>query len=241
MPHRSVWVYDSVWSKIVKLRRQVEGFRTNKFWNDAALAYIAVLDGADEGLRLEAEIDILVQRLDRVHQEGKALLRHGTYAGAYMKELRGLNVRRLVVDLPPHNVKMERPALTEKELALVEKMVVFRRVIAGELWVKLNRLMDLRGEDLDPELVDRVRQSLKVSDLPQRSSRMPEGVDDLVKLSPGTARRTPEELSRMRARSGDPVIDAALKKAWAVEDEIRKIHEAELDAKEAAREAGEDG
>lgn len=235
MPHRSVWVYDSVWSKIVRLRRQVDGFRTNKFWNDAALSYIASLDVADEGLRLEAEVDLLVQSLDRVHREQKALLRHGSYVSAYLKELKGLDVRRLVTDLPPYNVKLDRPALTKRELELIEKMVIFRRAVAEELYEKLDQLMNLRGEDLDPELVDRVKQSLKVGDLPRGSRRVPEGVDDLVKLPPGAARRTPEELYRMRARSGDPEIDEALRKAWAVEDEIKRKREAELDAKEAEK------
>ena len=114
----------------------------------------------------------------------------------------------------------------------MEKMIVFRRAIAEELYESMDRLMDLRGEDLDPELVDRVKQSLKVSDLPSKSRRVPEGVDDLVRLPPGTARRTPEEICRMRGLSGDPELDKAFEKAWAVEDEIKRKREARLDAEE---------
>lgn len=233
MPRKGVWLYDSVWSKIVALRRGVRGFNFNRFLNDAILSHIASLDGADEGLKLEAQVDILVQRLDRVHREQKALLKHGSYAVAYAKELRGLNVKRLVIDVPPYNVSRERPALTEKEIGLIERMIVWRRAIAEELWDALSQLMDIRGEDLDPGLVDRVKQSLKVSDLSQRGRRVPEGVDDLVKLPPGTGRRDPETAYRMRGRSGDPVVDKALRKAWAVEDEIKRKREAELDAEEA--------
>lgn len=240
MPRKGVWLYDSVWSKIVALRRGVKGFNFNRFLNESVLAYIASLDGVDEGLRLEAQVDILVQRLDRVHREQKSLLRHGSYAIAYGKELRGLNVRRLVTDAPPYNVKLERPALTEKEIVLVEKMIVFRRATAEELYECMDRLMDIRGEGLDPELVDRVRQTLKVSDIPQRPRRVPEGVDDLVKLPPGTARRTPEEIRRMKGRSGDPVIDEALKKAWIVEDKVKRLKEAGYSASEAKRLAEEE-
>ncbi len=236
MPRKGVWLYDSVWSKIVALRRGVEGFNFNRFLNESLLAYIAALDGVDEALQLEAEVDLLVRRLDRVHREQKVLLKHGSYSLAYARELRGVNVKRLVLDLPPYNLEKARPELTKKEIELVEKMVVFRRTLAEELWEKLNRLMDLRGEDLDPDLVDRVRQSLKVSDVPRVSRHVPEGVDDLVRLPPGTGRRTPEELRRLESLSGDPEMDEAFRKAWAVEDKIKREHEARLDAEEAEEE-----
>lgn len=236
MPHRSVWVYDSVWSKIVRLQRGVEGFRTNRFWNQAALEYIVTLDVADEGLKLDAEIEMLIQLLDTIHREQKAVLRHGSYVIAYMKELKGIDVKRLVTDLPPYNVKRDRPNLTDVELELIERMVIYRRVIAEKLRKLLNRRMDLRDESLDPELVDRVRQSLKVGDLPRRSRRVPENADGFIRLPPGTATRTPEELRRLRSLSGDPVMDDAFKKAWAVEDEIRRKREAESDAEEGEEE-----
>jgi len=231
--HRTVWVYDEVWSKIVELRGGVKGFNVNRFWNDAALAYVAELDGAEEELRLEAEIDILIQSLDRVHRDQKAVLRHGSYALAYMKELKGLDVKRYVTDAPPYNAKHERPSLTAKELELVEKMVIYRRALAEELHEKLDKRMDLRGEGIDPKLVDRIRQSLKVGDIPRRSRRVPDVVDDLLFLPSGTGRITPEELYRMRDRSGDAEVDEALRQAWAVEDEIRRKREARLDAEEA--------
>lgn len=236
MPRKGVWLYDSVWSKVVALRRGVEGFNFNRFLNESLLAYIAALDGVDEALQLEAQIDILVQRLDRVHREQKSLLRHGSYVIAYGKELKGLNVKRLVTDSPPYNLRLERPALTEKELVLVEKMIIFRRAVAEELYERMDRLMDLRGEDLDPDLVDRVRQSLKVGDVPRVSRRVPEGVDSRIFLSPGTARRTPEELRRLESLSGDAEMDKAFRKVWAIEDEIKRKREARLDAEEAKEE-----
>lgn len=224
MVHRGIWVYSEVWDRIVELQREVPGMKVNRLWNEAMLQYISELEGVDEVLRLEAEVDLLIRDLDRVHGVQKAVLRHGSYAGAYVKELKGLDVRRVVLDVPPYNQRRERPEITEGERKLVEDMVVYRETVSEELREKVGRLMELKSEGLDAGLMDRIRQSLKVSGR-RRTVGRPRGVDDLVMLPPGKGRRRPEELDEVRFRSGDPVIDEAVRRAWEVEEEIKRRRE----------------
>lgn len=226
MPHWGVWVYGEVWDRVAELRRRVPGLNVNRMWNEALLRYISELGGVDEVLRLEAEVDLLIRDLDGVHRKQKAILKHGSYAIAYARELKGLDTRRVVSDMPPYNRRMERPPITEEERKLVEDMVVYRETKAEELRQKVARLMKLKSEGLDPDLMDRVRQSLKVSTI-RPAARQPTAEDGLVKLSPGRGRRSPEERYRMRARSGDPVIDRAVLRALEVEEEVKRKREAE--------------
>lgn len=232
MPRRSVWLYDYVWRNIVELREQVKGLNINRLLNESVLTHLSVLDGADEVLRLGAEIDAVRADLDRMHRLQSSLLKHGSYASAYLDELVGVDAKRIVVDLPPYNRRRERPEISEDEMAVVVKIVGYREGRIKELLGKLDKLVELKAKRAGIDL------SSWVGSRPEPVKR-----EDPIAAAVAAAggKVGPREFRERRMRTPDPEVQAAFEKVSQIDAEIRRRHDAELDAKEAAREAGEDG
>jgi len=93
-----------------------------------------------EEFRLEVEAAWLINELQVLHRYQKNVLKHGSYAEAYLKQLKG----GLVVDRKPFHVREPRPDVKPEEKELVEKIVVLREDLAKQLMQKLNRLVELK-------------------------------------------------------------------------------------------------
>lgn len=230
MPYRNVWFYDYVWRDVMELRGRVGGLNVNRFLNESVLTHLGVLDGADEVLRLEAGVDLICSDLDRVHRLQSSLLKHGSYASAYLDELRGVDTKRIVVDFSPYNVRKERPEITEAEMAVVTKIVAYREGRVRELLEKLDRLVELKAERAGVDL------SSWVGSRPEPVKR---GDPVAAAVAAGKGKVGPREFHERRMGTPDLEVRAAFEKVRRTDEEIRRRHDAELDAKKAGEAAGE--
>ena len=97
-----------------------------------------------EEARLEVEVALLCDELHRVHGYASALLKHGSYAKAYLEKLKGGRVR----DWRPFNLRDPPPQVAKDELVTVESVVEYRELLAVRLNEKLKRLMELKKAKL---------------------------------------------------------------------------------------------
>lgn len=98
-----------------------------------------------EEFKLEVEVARLIDELQDLHRWQNAVLKHGSYAEAYLKKLKG----GLVIDRKPYHVREPPPEVKSEEKKLVEKIVALREAIAIELTEKLNRLVELKKTRLN--------------------------------------------------------------------------------------------
>jgi hypothetical protein len=103
-----------------------------------------------EEFRLEVEVARLIDELEDLHRWQNAVLKHGSYAEAYLQKLKG----GIVQDRKPFNVREPAPEVKVEEKKLVEKIVALREAIAVELTEKLNRLVELKGGRIHGNVTD---------------------------------------------------------------------------------------
>ena len=93
-----------------------------------------------EEVKLEVEVTRLTEELEKVHRWQKLLLKHGSYAEAYLEKLKG----GIVVDRKPFHVREPPPFVKPEELVTVSDIVKYREKLAKRLVGLLNRLMELK-------------------------------------------------------------------------------------------------
>jgi hypothetical protein len=93
-----------------------------------------------EEYRLEVEVARINEELEKVHRWQKLLLKHGSYAEAYLEKLKGGIVR----DSKPFYVPEPPPFVKPEELVTVSDIVAYRETLAKQLVGLLNRLMELK-------------------------------------------------------------------------------------------------
>lgn len=93
-----------------------------------------------EEYRLEVDVARLTEELEKVHRWQKLLLKHGSYAEAYLEKLKG----GIVVDRSPYHVREPPPFVKPEELVTVSDIVKYREELAKQLVGLLNRLMALK-------------------------------------------------------------------------------------------------
>ena len=93
-----------------------------------------------EEFRLELEVAYLTEELEKVHRWQKLVLKHGSYAEAYLQKLKGGIVR----DRKPHFLPEPPPFVKPEELVTVSDIVKYRESLAERLVQLLNRLMELK-------------------------------------------------------------------------------------------------
>ena len=89
---------------------------------------------------LEFEVSQLTDELEKVHRWQKLVLKHGSYAEAYLRKLKGGIVR----DRKPHFLPEPPPFVKPEELVTVSDIVKYREALAKRLVQLLNRLMELK-------------------------------------------------------------------------------------------------
>jgi len=89
---------------------------------------------------LELEVARLTDELEKVHRWQKLVLKHGSYAEAYLQKLKGGIVR----DRKPHFLPEPPPFVKPEELVTVSDIVKYRETLAKRLVQLLNRLMELK-------------------------------------------------------------------------------------------------
>ena len=89
---------------------------------------------------LELEVCQLADELEKVHYWQKLVLKHGSYAEAYLQKLKGGFVR----DRKPHFLPEPPPFVKPEELVTVSDIVKYREALAKRLVQLLNRLMELK-------------------------------------------------------------------------------------------------
>ena len=98
-----------------------------------------------EEFRLELEVARIGEELERVHRLQRLILKHGSYAEAYLQELKG----GIVWDRKPHYLpKGVRPELKPEELLTVSDIVQYREALAKLLVEKTARLIQLKKSKL---------------------------------------------------------------------------------------------
>ena len=97
-----------------------------------------------EEFRLELEVAELGMELERVHRLQRLILKHGSYAEAYLQELKG----GIVWDRKPHYLAKPRPELKPEELVTVSDIVEYREALAKLLVEKTARLIQLKKSKL---------------------------------------------------------------------------------------------
>lgn len=98
-----------------------------------------------EEARLEVDVAALCEELNRVKGYSGALLKHGSYAKAYLEKLKG----GVVVDRKPFYVSAPAPEVNKGELETVESVVEYRELLAVRLNEKLKRLIELKKAGLN--------------------------------------------------------------------------------------------
>ena len=93
-----------------------------------------------EEFRLEIEVARLIEELEKVHRWQRLVLKHGSYAEAYLQELKGGVVR----DRKPYFLSKPPPFVKPEELVTVSDIVKYREKLAAQLVQLLNRLMKLK-------------------------------------------------------------------------------------------------
>jgi len=102
-----------------------------------------------EEFRLELEVARLTAELEKVHRWQKLVLKHGSYAEAYLQKLKGGFVR----DRKPHFLPEPPPFVKPEELVTVSDIVKYREALAKRLVQLLNRLMELKlSKSIDKRL-----------------------------------------------------------------------------------------
>jgi len=94
--------------------------------------------------RLEVEIAVLEDELEKVHRWQNLLRKHGSGAEAYLKELKGGEMS----DRSPFYVEKPRADVKPEEMVVIESVVEYREALAKQLLEKLNRLMELKKAQL---------------------------------------------------------------------------------------------
>jgi len=100
-----------------------------------------------EEFRLELEVERLGLELERVHRWQKLVLKHGSYAEAYLQELKG----GLVYDRRTYYTVKPRPEVKVEEKLTVQSIIEYREALAKQLVEKLNRLITLKKANLQLE------------------------------------------------------------------------------------------
>lgn len=93
-----------------------------------------------EEFRLEIEVARLIEELEKVHRWQRLVLKHGSYAEAYLEELKGGVIR----DRKPYFLSKPPPFVKPEELVTVSDIVNYREKLAAQLVQLLNRLMELK-------------------------------------------------------------------------------------------------
>jgi hypothetical protein len=93
-----------------------------------------------EEFRLEVEVARLAEEMEKVHRWQKLLLKHGSYAQAYLEKLKG----GIVTDRKPFFLPEPPPSVKPEELVTVSDIVKYRERLAKQLVGLLNRLMELK-------------------------------------------------------------------------------------------------
>ena len=93
-----------------------------------------------EEFTLEVQVAQLTEELEKVHRWQKLVLKHGSYAEAYLQEVKGGVVR----DRKPHFLRKPPPFVKHEELVTVSDIVRYREKLAKQLVQLLNRLMELK-------------------------------------------------------------------------------------------------
>lgn len=89
---------------------------------------------------LELEVTRLTDELEKVHRWQKLVLKHGSYAEAYLQKLKGGIVR----DRKPHFLPEPPPFIKPEELVTVSDIVEYRENLSKQLVRLVNRLMELK-------------------------------------------------------------------------------------------------
>ena len=97
-----------------------------------------------EEFRLELEVAKIGEELERVHRLQRLILKHGSYAEAYLQELKG----GIVWDKRPFYMQKPRPELKPEELVTVSDIVEYREALAKLLVEKTARLIQLKKSKL---------------------------------------------------------------------------------------------
>jgi len=97
-----------------------------------------------EEFRLEVEVARLSEELEKVHRWQRLVLKHGSYAEAYLQELKG----GIVWDRKPHYLQKLKPKIKPEELFAVSNIVEYREALNKQLVKKLNRLIQLKKSNL---------------------------------------------------------------------------------------------
>jgi len=100
-----------------------------------------------EEFQLEIEIARLADELTKVHNWQIKVLKHGSYAEAYLQKLKG----GWVQDRKPFFQRDPPPFIRPEELLVVEDIVKYREKLAKQLVLKLNRVMQLKNQGLPEE------------------------------------------------------------------------------------------
>lgn len=118
-----------------------------------------------EELRLELEVCVLRDELEKLQRWGSLLLEHGSYAEAYLSEVKG----GVVFDRKPfyYSRTPRRPAAKPEEIATVSDLVELREWLSKDLNRVLQRLVKLKkarysqGESRDTRDLQRGRAATK--------------------------------------------------------------------------------
>ena len=97
-----------------------------------------------EEFRLELEVAKIGEELERVHRLQRLILKHGSYAEAYLKELKG----GVNLDRRPFYMPKPRPEIKPEELLTVSGIVEYRQALAKLLIEKTARLIQLKKSKL---------------------------------------------------------------------------------------------
>ena len=142
-------------SVVVRVRLPLNVFEVLKSSVSNVSGFIRglVLDGLqrlpwvfeNEMFRLEVEVACLVEELHTVHGWQKAVLKHGSYAEAYLKQLRG----GVILDRKPFHLAKPPAEIKPEELQTVQSIVEYREALTRQLVEKLNRLVELKKANLN--------------------------------------------------------------------------------------------
>ena len=97
-----------------------------------------------EEFRLELEVARIGEELERVHRLQRLILKHGSYAEAYLQELKG----GVNIDRRPFYMPKPRPEIKPEELLTVQDIVEYREALAKLLVEKTSRLIQLKKSKL---------------------------------------------------------------------------------------------
>ena len=122
-----------------------------------------------EEFKLEIEIAQLADELQKVHRWQSLVLKHGSYAEAYLQKLKG----GLVTDRKPHFLPEPPPFVRPEEIVVVEDIVKYREKLARQLLLKVNRVMQLKNAGLPAEesLIEYARKKKRSKSRDKKTSK----------------------------------------------------------------------